>query len=330
MINILLATGLYPPESGGPATYAKLLEERMPAFGFEVTVLPFRAVRHLPKIFRHAAYFLKCLGKARGVNIILAQDTVSVGFPAALAAKLTGKKFVLRVPGDYVWEQARQRYGVVDELDEFQTKSYGLRVGLLRAIQKFVARSANVVIVPSGYMQKIVGGWGVVPMLVYNGIDIPVPYELPKERPEGFFIVSFGRQVPWKGFDALRRVVAREPRWQLKIFDNLPRVQAMGWVKVASVYVNNSTYEGLSHQLLEAMALGTPIVATSVGGNPELVQDGGLLIPAKDDEALYQALKKIEDDQAGTQERARRAEERVQEFAIPTTLQKLAELLKTI
>ena len=81
MKKVLIATGLYPPEIGGPATYTKLLETRLPEYGFEISVLPFSSVRHLPKIIRHAAYFLKCLSRARAADIVFAQDPVSVGLP---------------------------------------------------------------------------------------------------------------------------------------------------------------------------------------------------------------------------------------------------------
>src|SRR3989344_8147291 len=104
-MKLLIATGLYPPESGGPATYTKLLEERLPALGFSVLVLPFSRVRHLPKIIRHIAYFFKCLRMACAADVVYALDTASAGLPAALAAKLAGKKFLVRVHCDYAWEQ---------------------------------------------------------------------------------------------------------------------------------------------------------------------------------------------------------------------------------
>src|ERR1043166_7222379 len=220
-MKILVATGLYPPESGGPATYSKLLEEKLPASGFAVEVLPFSRVRHLPKVARHAAYFFACASLARKADLVYALDTVSVGVPAALAALLARKKFMVRVPGDYAWEQARQRFGVEDELEEFQHKSYGLRVALLRLAQRFVVRRARAVVVPSEYMKKIVSGWlvpsareGTNPAKVhriYTSIAVPPPYELPADRPQGFLILSFGRNVPWKGFEALARVAARAP-----------------------------------------------------------------------------------------------------------------------
>lgn len=331
-MRVLLATGLYPPESGGPATYTRLMEERLPALGFEVSVLPFRTVRHLPKFVRHVAYFFKVLSMARGVDVVYAQDTVSVGLPAAVAASLCGKKFLVRVPGDYAWEQGRARFGVRDELDEFQKKSYGLRVGILRAIQNFVVRRATKIIVPSKYMYNIVSGWGVRPVLIYNGVELAPAYELPEGRPEGFLAVTIARPVPWKGLEGLARVVSREKDWNLKIVDGMPYPQAMGWVKTADVFVLNSTYEGLSHALIEAMMLGTPVVATRVGGNPELIEDkvDGLLVPPGDDEALYASIKRIETDKQGAAARAQSARAKTKEFSIDVTLAELVKLLHTI
>jgi glycosyltransferase involved in cell wall biosynthesis len=335
MIKILIATGLYPPESGGPATYTRLLEERLPALGFEVRVLPFNKVRYLPKLLRHIAYFGACVAAARGADIIYAQDTVSVGLPAALAAIVLGKKFVVRVPGDYSWEQARQRFGVVDELDAFQTKKYGYAVTCLRVVQQFVVRRARLVIVPSEYMKRLVSGWGSTKErihVVYSSIDFAVSCEPPRDRPKGFLVVTVARPVPWKGLEGLARVVAREGSWHVKIVHDIPRTQALGWVSAADVFVLNSSYEGLSHALIEAMWLGTPIVATQVGGNPELVQDGveGLLIPSGNDEALYKALKKIEGDTQSAHVRAEAAKTKAKQFSIDATITEIAGLLKTL
>jgi L-malate glycosyltransferase len=58
----------------------------------------------------------------------------------------------------------------------------------------------------------------------------------------------------------------------------------------ASVLISSS--ESLSNVILESMAAGVPVVATDVGGNPELVKDGetGLLVPARDERKLVEAL----------------------------------------
>ena len=329
-MQVLLATGLYPPEVGGPATYAKLLEERLPARGIAVRVLPFLKVRHLPKILRHIAYFFACLRRLSGTDVVYALDVVSVGFPAALASMFAGKKFVVRVPGDYAWEQGRQRFGVHDELEEFQHKRYGWQVGLLRALQRFVVRRASAVVVPSDFMKEIVSEWANPARVhrIYSSIDEPAPMAI--ERPEGFLIVSAGRKVPWKGFKALESVVARERGWVLKICSDMPRGEMLGWIKAADVFVLNSTYEGLSHTLIEAMTLGTPIVATDVGGNPEVVGEAAILITPKDDEALYRAIKNVEQNRVGASARAAQGLVRAKNFSIDTAVGQLCDLLNRI
>jgi glycosyltransferase involved in cell wall biosynthesis len=56
-----------------------------------------------------------------------------------------------------------------------------------------------------------------------------------------------------------------------------------------------SAWENLPHTLLEALVVGTPVVATTVGGIPEIVRDGenGLLVPPRDVDALVAAIERI-------------------------------------
>ena len=71
---------------------------------------------------------------------------------------------------------------------------------------------------------------------------------------------------------------------------DMPRV-----ISALDVYVLPSLWEGLPLALLEAMAMGKPIVATRAGGNPEIVQDGvnGYVVPPKDVGALGRALIRV-------------------------------------
>jgi glycosyltransferase involved in cell wall biosynthesis len=78
------------------------------------------------------------------------------------------------------------------------------------------------------------------------------------------------------------------------------RPDALSLHKRFDIFVLSSTTEGLGTSLLDAMACGKPIVATSAGGIPEVVEDGitGLLVPARDSEGLAQAIVKLlKDDQ---------------------------------
>jgi sugar transferase (PEP-CTERM/EpsH1 system associated) len=69
-------------------------------------------------------------------------------------------------------------------------------------------------------------------------------------------------------------------------------------LRTFDIFVLPSQGEGISNTILEAMATGLPVVATRVGGNPELVQDGvnGYLVPRSDPGALAKAIKELVDD----------------------------------
>ena len=83
----------------------------------------------------------------------------------------------------------------------------------------------------------------------------------------------------------------------------------------AAVSVLPSLSEGLSNALLESMAAGVPVVATRVGGNPEVIEHGvtGFLVPPRDSASLAEAIRRLLDDkdlaasfgQAGMQRVAR-------------------------
>jgi glycosyltransferase involved in cell wall biosynthesis len=82
-----------------------------------------------------------------------------------------------------------------------------------------------------------------------------------------------------------------------------------------SVSVLPSLSEGLSNTLLESMAAGVPVVATRVGGNPELVEDGatGWLVPPGDPAAVARAVHSLIEDADLAASFGRRARERVAE-----------------
>lgn len=328
-MKLVLATPLYPPEAGGPATYAKILEEELPKHDIEVVTVKFREVRHLPPLIRHIAYFFNVLKETKGAKAILVQDTVSVGLPSALASIVSGVPLIVRVPGDYAWEQSTQRYGVTDLIDDFQTKKYGSKVETLRSIQRFVVRHAQKVIVPSHYMSKIVSQWiehKERVTVIHNSVSIEkigiAPQKL-QELPRPI-VVTVGRLVPWKRIDDIMSAVTNTQAKSLviagdgperealeahsrKIFPNtyftgaLPHADVLATIKASDVFVLNSTYEGFSHLLIEACLLGVPVVASDIEANKELLsQTANELVasgsPERLSEGIERSLKKAKQE----------------------------------
>ena len=173
--------------------------------------------------------------------------------------------------------------------------------------------------------------------VIYNGVALPEPTSRPP--PELFtkhsadvWIGLLASLTPIKRHDLLIRAFARlsescpgvrvrmaflgeggEHERLERLAEQLgvrDRIHFEGAVKDVDGYLTHldigvlcSDREGLSNAILEYMAYGLPVVATSVGGNPELVSaENGVCVPPDDPEALAAALRSLVED---TQTRAR-------------------------
>ena len=354
--KILIATGLFPPQIGGPATYSKILAQELPRRGFEVEILNFGVLLKFPKILRHLIYFFKALFLGPRTEIIFAQDPVSVGLPAMLAAKILRKKFILKIVGDYAWEQARQRFGVKDSLDDFIIKKYGFKIEFLRKIEKLVAWNALTIVVPSFYLKKIVVSWGIPEQkikVVYNTFDsenFRPDFSGPKD-----IILSAGRLVPWKGFPMLIDLIGELPaeiklviagsgpeeqslKFQVENLELNERVILAGqlakkelaeYFRRARIFVLNTQYEGLPHSVLEAMACGVPVITTNIGGNSEVIKDGfnGFLVPYNDKGTFKKTILTLWNDENLRKKFTANSLEGLKNFSLEKMISEIAEIL---
>jgi glycosyltransferase involved in cell wall biosynthesis len=365
-MRIVVATPLFPPEIGGPATYANILLEGLSKVAgqglppFEVEVVKFSDVRMYPKFFRHYVYYRRIRKALRFADMVLALDPVSVGLPALFASKKEGKPFAVKIVGDYAWEQGQQRFGITETLDAFvERQEVPCFVRVLRSIQTYVAREAVQIIVPSQYLKSIVTKWDTRIVntkiaVIYNAMICTTSGVVPEDvkalpRPR---IVTAGRLVPWKHIEGVIDAVAQVPQASLVIVGGgdeqdmlvrrasvladrcvftgvLSHADTLAVVQSADVFVLNSSYEGLSHLLIEASMLGVPSVATRIGGNPEVIIDGetGLLVESGDTFALTHALQTILSDEGLRARLSARATESSTRFSADTMLSKVADTL---
>jgi len=354
-MKILIATGIYPPEIGGPATYAKLLHDRLPSYGFTTDILPFREVRQWPKIIRHLVYLFKILRRGREADLIFTQDPVSTGLPSIIGGKMLGKKVIIRVAGDYAWEQGRSRFGVVAGIDEFQHNKYAWRVNLLKKIQSYSVGVADQVITPSKYFARLVSGWNsrAKVMCIYNGIELPA--NKPETRRDRKLLFSAGRLVNWKGFDVLIELMRDlPPDWRLfiagdgpdrkklesminsfnlkdrvKLLGLISREQILEYLSRAGIFVLNTSFESFSFQVVEAMWAEVPVIATNVGNLAEIITDGeeGLLVSPNNQEQILGAILALDSDDELRERIIKKAKLKASQFSVDLTLKNLGSLL---
>jgi glycosyltransferase involved in cell wall biosynthesis len=113
------------------------------------------------------------------------------------------------------------------------------------------------------------------------------------------------------------------------------RVKFLGWredvdeiMPVFDMLVLPSLNEGMGRVLVEAMAAGKPVVASRVGGIPDLVRHGetGYLVPPADVEALADGIKKILDDPERAWEMGQQGKEYCRQFSLEAMIEKLDDL----
>jgi len=83
----------------------------------------------------------------------------------------------------------------------------------------------------------------------------------------------------------------------------------------SDVYISSSNREGLSLAVLEGMASGLAVIATDAGGVRDLARENGILIPINDEQALYDAMKKLYKDRQLCAQMGKRSLEMVQEYS---------------
>ncbi len=104
------------------------------------------------------------------------------------------------------------------------------------------------------------------------------------------------------------------------------------FLKIFDVFVLASYLEGLGTSILDAQALGLPVVACRTGGIPEAVYEGdnGHLVPPRDSEALALAISDLLDHPDKRQAMGQRALETVRAFSIDTTVEKNLDLYRDL
>lgn len=268
-INIVIATGIYPPEIGGPAFYAQMLFSRFNKLGHDTKVVTYGWIKELPTGLRHFIYFLKLIPSAISYDVILVLDTFSVALPAILAGKLFGKKIVLRIGGDFLWEIYLERTKEPILLSEFykQQRNYSGKEKMIFNLTKFILEKSDIIVFTTEWQKNIMAeAYDINPEKVKVIENV---YENRQKRsviPKQRIILSPSRNIFLKNKSSLKKAFdVLSNRFPGIILDTLISDYRSLTERIFESYcVVVPSYSEVSPNIvLDALSLGVPVVLTS-------------------------------------------------------------------
>ena len=230
-MKITLVTNIFPPEIGGPATYASEILKRLNDRGHQVKVVTLSegveatanvhvVHRHKLKIIgffhTHIALLRDIMKVSKGCDVIYTLSPSFTGLVSLIVARLLRKPVMLRFVGDAAWETASNTRQTNKNLEDFLRLPEGDRnVKLLLAVQKFVLNRMNKVIVPSRFLEEILIEYYKVGhekiKVIYNSIDLEDYQKIPFrqfQRSTKLTVVTVGRLARHKRIDKIIEAIS--------------------------------------------------------------------------------------------------------------------------
>ncbi len=318
---MVIATGIFPPDIGGPATHSADLSRALRDRGHRVVVLSLTDGSHTERaddVVRHPRRWPWPLRTAAAalwlVRHRLDYDAVyatGLDLPAVAGARLARRPVALKIPGDRAWERGR-RLGLTQVgFDAFQHDGGGpARLRAMRAIRNWAVRHASVIVAPSQYLAGVAEAWtaGRTPVtVVLNGVRPPDP-DVPGPHPDdvgedvvGLRLVFVGRLVSHKRVDLLLDALdASDPSITLEVVGDGPERGALeahsarlglgSRVRFAGVLDHDDVLRALAgaHALVSASAYeGLPhvVIEALVCGTPVVTTPAGGVVEVIVDDA---------------------------------------------
>jgi glycosyltransferase involved in cell wall biosynthesis len=238
--QLFIASGIFHPESGGPATYLYELLPQLQGFGWAIQALSYGSgpvdaypypLRRIPR----RALPLRLADYARAARPLLAW--ADVVYVHTLGLPLIGRRRaprILKIVGDQAWERSVRKGWIppTTDIDTFQTTRYSLIVGAQQAARSREVRGMDGVVVPSAYLKRMVVGWGVAPdkvRVIYNALPpetvglsmLPDTTQAAARvalgLPAAPLLLTAARLTPWKGIDHLITALSRLPDVRLLV-----------------------------------------------------------------------------------------------------------------
>lgn len=328
-VKVILATGIYPPEIGGPATYVRALAEQLSAAGCEVIVVTYgdrvenekwkvEKVSPAVPILRWWRYARVLRKVAADADVVEAFSSVSVGVPLliwkyclSLGCARDKPKLVLRLGGDFFWERYTDRGGMLGLRRWYERKK-----SWQFAVSSLLLRSFDHVIFSTRFQEELYERhYQVLPE--HSVIENAFPDGMPllHERHDPLRLLFVGRFVGFKNLLALIRAMTGLPNAVLTLAGSGPMEQPLRSLtqryglesRVAFLAVQGTEARQqlfASHDLLvlpsvteispnvalEARVVGLPVLLTRETGLSEKLSSGMLLRDLSTPDAIIQTV----------------------------------------
>jgi glycosyltransferase involved in cell wall biosynthesis len=268
-----------PKYSGGIGGHASRVAEKLQEYGFDVKLMH---TSHIPiKKLKNPSFAalssLKAIVGKEKYDIVHAFNV-----PSAFAMKYTkAKKKVLSIHGIYS-EQ-------VDVLHS-KTVSSVAKIAEIKVLKWADKLTTDSKIVKKMYKEKLNADFE----FFYAPLDIKKFEKLKNTEKNEKQIIFIGRDSYEKGIDILKEI---EPKINGKIIfcTDMKWEDTMENLKASTILVIPSRMESIPQVIKEAFYLKIPIIATNVGGIPELIIDNetGILVPPNDSEILLKNINEL-------------------------------------
>ena len=331
MKKVLLISSIFPPQVGGPAIFTSRFSEWLIKNNTMVKILSYTNSNalnsskiHLVSLKTKRLFaFLKFIYLVKKYSN---RDTLILSNGAFvetyLACLFTKRKYVVKIPGDPVWEFSTNRKWTTSSIEEFQFEKLKFFQLVLRTFFNKSFKYAKLLIAPSQQLADFAKNWGVDEnkiQLIYNCVDSN-QFKSNNSNNIKYDLVTVCRLVPWKGLEELiysaidlklklaiigdgplknhLQSLASEASPGIDFLGNIENQKVVEVLHMSKVFVLNSEYEATSYALIEAKMCGLPVIAKLNYGNSTVIRNNidGFIVHQNSREDLKYLIKKLISD----------------------------------
>ena len=326
--SVLLITSIYPPQVGGPAIFTSRYSEWLSDQNIENKFISYNMGKEKStkdrvfvslypvRVFSFFTFVYKIIRNSSRKTLILSNGAFIETY---IACRITGRKYIAKIPGDPVWELSRNRKWTLLSREDFQFEKLNFFQLFLRHLFNSSFINAKYLITPSNELAIFAKNWGVPEKkikLIFNCVD-PNKFKNLERKQKKYDLITVSRLVEGKGIKELIEcaaylnlklvIVGDGPLFnelhnfsinqgaQIDFVGNLSNDNVVKLLNDSQIFVLNSDSEATSYALIEAKMCELPVLAKSNAGSLTTVRHNidGLIYSSELNDTLLESIKML-------------------------------------